>query len=148
MADINPAFLEQILDIPKRQRKSHVHHHRHVDDLGAGSEVFEGGAFFHAGREGRRSVDLELRCSDTATKWAAFDHDDKLRPQVNRLKPVNLTPSFHRLRPVEPGHTPSARNPIQNPMSIIIRFSVNEMKPRGTFDSPPTQAHFSSRLSM
>ena len=38
--------------------------------------------------------------------------------------------------------------PNQIPMSIIIRFSVKEMNPRGTLDDPPTQAHLSSRLSM
>ncbi len=37
---------------------------------------------------------------------------------------------------------------IQRPMRIIIRFSVSEMKPSGTLLPPPTQAHFSSRLSM
>ena len=37
---------------------------------------------------------------------------------------------------------------IQMAMAIIIRFSVSEMKPRGTLLDPPTQAHFSSRLSM
>ncbi len=33
-------------------------------------------------------------------------------------------------------------------MPIIIRFSVRLTKPSGTFELPPTQAHFSSRLSM
>lgn len=37
---------------------------------------------------------------------------------------------------------------IQAAIAIIIRFSVSEMKPRGTLLDPPTQAHFSSRLSM
>ena len=37
---------------------------------------------------------------------------------------------------------------IQTAMKIIIRFSVSEMKPSGTLLDPPTQAHFSSRLSM
>ena len=33
-------------------------------------------------------------------------------------------------------------------IATIIRFSVGETKPSGTFDEPPTQAHFSSRLSI
>lgn len=37
---------------------------------------------------------------------------------------------------------------IQTAIAIIIRFSVNEMNPSGTLLSPPTQAHFSSRLSI
>ena len=33
-------------------------------------------------------------------------------------------------------------------MTIILRFSVSETNPSGTLRSPPTQAHFNSRLSM
>lgn len=35
---------------------------------------------------------------------------------------------------------------IQTAIAIIIRFSVRDTKPRGTFELPPTQAHLSSRL--
>lgn len=37
---------------------------------------------------------------------------------------------------------------IHSAIATIIRFSVSEMKPSGTLLSPPTQAHFSSRLSI
>ena len=43
---------------------------------------------------------------------------------------------------------PSEAAAIQTAIAIIIRFSVSEMKPSGTLLDPPTQAHFSSRLSM
>lgn len=46
------------------------------------------------------------------------------------------------------GMTPIEERPIHTAMAIIIRFSVNEMKPSGTLLDPPTQAHLSSRLSM
>ena len=36
---------------------------------------------------------------------------------------------------------------IRIPMATIIRFSVSEIAPSGTSEPPPTQAHFSSRLS-
>ena len=36
---------------------------------------------------------------------------------------------------------------IQSAIATIITFSVREMKPKGTLLSPPTHAHFSSRLS-
>src|SRR5690606_19724946 len=36
---------------------------------------------------------------------------------------------------------------IHNAMATIIRFSVRDTKPRGTLESPPTQAHLSSRRS-
>lgn len=36
---------------------------------------------------------------------------------------------------------------IHSAIATIITFSVNDRKPSGTLLSPPTQAHFSSRLS-
>ena len=47
-----------------------------------------------------------------------------------------------------PAYISRALAGIQRPMRIIIRFSVSEMKPSGTLLSPPTQAHFKSRLSI
>lgn len=43
---------------------------------------------------------------------------------------------------------PSTPRVIHSAIAIIIRFSVKEMKPNGTLLDPPTQAHFSSRLSI
>lgn len=45
-------------------------------------------------------------------------------------------------------HQTISRTSITTPMPIIIRFSVSDTKPRGTFEPPPTQAHLSSRLSI
>ncbi len=42
----------------------------------------------------------------------------------------------------------NAMTSIHTAMAIIIRFSVRDRKPKGTLLSPPTQAHFSSRLSI
>lgn len=39
------------------------------------------------------------------------------------------------------------RTAIHTPIATIIRFSVSDTKPSGTLLLPPTQAHFSSRLS-
>ena len=39
-------------------------------------------------------------------------------------------------------------NSIQTAMAIIIRFSVRDTKPKGTFEFPPTQAHLRLRLSI
>jgi hypothetical protein len=33
MADVDAALMQEILDIPKRKRKSNAHHHRQADDL-------------------------------------------------------------------------------------------------------------------
>ena len=48
VADINATLMQQIFDIPKREWKSDVQHHRQADDFGAGFEVFEGGRFGHS----------------------------------------------------------------------------------------------------
>jgi hypothetical protein len=34
VADFDPSFVQQIFDIPERQREPHVHRHRQADDLG------------------------------------------------------------------------------------------------------------------
>ncbi|WP_444967966.1 hypothetical protein [Roseovarius pacificus] len=70
MTDVYTAFVEQILDVAQRQRKSHIHHHCQADDLGAGFEVFEWVAFFHGGRVGRQVTSLKSGCSDTASQVA------------------------------------------------------------------------------
>jgi hypothetical protein len=41
VADIDTALMEQVLDVPKREREAHVEHHRKADDLRAGVEVRE-----------------------------------------------------------------------------------------------------------
>jgi len=47
MADVDAPFMKQILDVPQRQRKPHIQHHRQADDFGRRLEVFEWGAFRH-----------------------------------------------------------------------------------------------------
>jgi len=39
MTDIDAAFVQQILDVAKRQREPSVHHHRQADDLAARFEI-------------------------------------------------------------------------------------------------------------
>ena len=41
VTDIHAALMEQIFDIPKRERKADIHHHRELDDLGRCFEVAE-----------------------------------------------------------------------------------------------------------
>lgn len=41
VADIDPALMEKVFDIPKRKRKPDIHHHRKLDDLGRRFEVAE-----------------------------------------------------------------------------------------------------------
>ena len=48
VADIDAALVQQILDIPERQREPHIEHHCQAGDLRARFEVLEKGAFGHA----------------------------------------------------------------------------------------------------
>ncbi|MEM6637725.1 MAG: hypothetical protein AAF667_17745 [Pseudomonadota bacterium] len=44
VTDVDTAFVQQVLDIPQRERKPNVQHHRQSDDLGQRLEVPEKGA--------------------------------------------------------------------------------------------------------
>jgi hypothetical protein len=39
MADLDPALVQQVFDIPQRQGEPDVHHHRQADDLGRRLEL-------------------------------------------------------------------------------------------------------------
>src|SRR5271170_6469551 len=41
VADVDPAFGQQILDVAQRQRISHIHHHDQTDDLRRAVEISE-----------------------------------------------------------------------------------------------------------
>jgi hypothetical protein len=47
IADVDAAFVQKILDVPKRQRETDIHHHGQTDDLGARLEVEKKAAFCH-----------------------------------------------------------------------------------------------------
>ena len=47
VTDFYTAFVEQIFDIPKRQRKPNIQHHGQADYLRTGFEILDGGAFGH-----------------------------------------------------------------------------------------------------
>ena len=34
MADIDPSFMKQVLDLPQRQGEADIHHHRQAENLG------------------------------------------------------------------------------------------------------------------
>jgi hypothetical protein len=49
MADLNPALVQQVLDVSQRQWKANVHHYRQADDFWAGLEVKKRAQFTHPG---------------------------------------------------------------------------------------------------
>ncbi|WP_328823205.1 hypothetical protein [Sulfitobacter sediminilitoris] len=66
MADVDPAFVQQIFDVPKRKRKTNIQHYRQADDLGAGFEVFERGWLGHSQTLRNRPARLNTSSSDSA----------------------------------------------------------------------------------
>jgi hypothetical protein len=68
MADLDAAFVQKILDISEREREPDVEHHRQADDLRAGLEVPEGGAFCHPAKLVGRPDRLKRSSSDN-TRW-------------------------------------------------------------------------------
>ncbi len=66
MADIDAAFVQQILDISKGQRETDVHHNRQSDNLTTRFEVPKWVRFGHPVRLRNRPARLKRFCSDTA----------------------------------------------------------------------------------
>src|SRR6056297_9733 len=66
MADVDAALMEQILDVPERQREPYVKHHGQADNLRARLEVAERAAFLHGKRLPAALPRLKPSSSDRA----------------------------------------------------------------------------------
>jgi len=75
------------------------------------------------------------------------EHKREQRHQTKNERRHTLDIGLVAFRGNEAGHIPNHMRDIHSAMAIIMRFSVSETKPSGTLLDPPTQAHFSSRLS-
>lgn len=64
MADLDAAFVQQVLYIPKRERETDIEHHRQANNLGARLEVAKGAAFCHPAKLDRRPAQLKSVSSD------------------------------------------------------------------------------------
>jgi hypothetical protein len=58
MAQLDAAFVEQILDIPKREGEPNVQHDCQADDLAARFEIAKWGAICHLGKLQNRPARL------------------------------------------------------------------------------------------
>jgi hypothetical protein len=68
MADLNPAFVKQILNVAQRQQEPDIQHYRQADDLRARLEVPESGVFVQPEKLTNRHDRLKLNCSDNAVQ--------------------------------------------------------------------------------
>ena len=65
VADLDAALVQQVFDVPQRQRETDVEHHSQADDLVARLEVAEGAGFGHAARLGGTPARLKQNSSDS-----------------------------------------------------------------------------------
>ena len=89
MADVDAAFMQQVLDIPKREQKPYIHHNGQANDLRARLELAEGAAFGHPERLSSRPARLNKFSSDSAVRPA-------LKPKKPRQK-LFMTPFYDTL---------------------------------------------------
>ncbi len=64
MTHVDASLVQQIFDIPKRERETDIQHHRKADDLGAGFEVLESGRSGHGKKLRNRPARLKPSSSD------------------------------------------------------------------------------------
>jgi len=72
VANVDAALIEQILDLPQRQRETDLHHHRKANDLGRRLEVAE--RIFHSLTLPSAHLQLKPGSSDNATQHIAGSH--------------------------------------------------------------------------
>ena len=65
MADLDPALMQKIFDIPERKREPNVEHDCQADDFGAGFEIEKWTAFCHPAKLGCRPARLKQSLSDS-----------------------------------------------------------------------------------
>ncbi|MEP4766608.1 MAG: hypothetical protein ABJY83_01800, partial [Roseibium sp.] len=81
VAQVDPAFVQQIFDIPKRERETDVQHHRKADDFGAGFEVFERGRIGHGQKLRNTAAPFNQSSSDKTFRYSS----DRIDPQIASL---------------------------------------------------------------
>jgi DNA invertase Pin-like site-specific DNA recombinase len=66
MADLDAPLVQQVLDIPQRERVADIKHHGQADDLGAGLKVSEGRTLGHPAKLEDGPAGLKQSSSDSA----------------------------------------------------------------------------------
>ncbi len=78
MADLDPAFVQQVPDVPQRQREVNIQHHCQANDLGAGLEITEGAGSGHVARlmpalPRSKPFPLTVPCGQVVSAASPFD---------------------------------------------------------------------------
>jgi hypothetical protein len=85
VAELDAALMQQILDVPEREREADVHHHRQADDLGARLEPLEGLGWGMAEGHSARLPRLKLGPSDRPPPIIVRLHK-RLKPRLQKLR--------------------------------------------------------------
>jgi len=93
MADLDPALMQKIFDIPERKREPNVEHDCQADDFGAGFEIAKWTAFCHPAKLGCRPARLKPVSSDR-TSWFSltrpFYNPKRKHTNNGMLSPVDF----------------------------------------------------------
>src|SRR6056297_1444010 len=93
VTDLDTTLVQQILNVPERQREPDVHHDRQADDLGRRLEVLEGVAFGHLGTLAGAMPRLKPSSSDKTIKT-----HERLVERAGRRVPVLFEQVLDHLR--------------------------------------------------
>jgi hypothetical protein len=83
VADINAALVQQVFNIPKRERKSDIHQYGELDDFGRGFEVAER-VLDHFLRLNTRNGHLKSGSADNTDPRVQNGLDQRHRDQISR----------------------------------------------------------------
>jgi hypothetical protein len=108
MADLDAALVEQVPDIPQRQRKPDVRHHRQANDLRTGLEVAERGALSHNSTLVGMRRRIKQVCSDRSSHLTGASRNSCLQSLTDQHEfPTQVaigepSQSDNRTRALEP----------------------------------------------
>jgi len=120
VADVDAAFVQQVLDVPQGKREPDVHHDRKADDLVADVEILEGVAFCHVPTLRGRPARLNWIPSDTT-------HDDH-----GGLQP--------RKAPETPGGMMNKATQAQPPPPMPQKTAFKSWRQKNRFSNPTSSA--------
>jgi hypothetical protein len=95
VADLDATLVQNILDIPKRKRKTNIHHDGQTDDLGARLKVAKEAAFCHPTKLQNRPALLNQFSSDSALKWVDWFNNRRLLEPIGYIPPAEAEERYY-----------------------------------------------------
>jgi hypothetical protein len=102
VADVDAAFVQKVLHVPKRKRKPHIHHNSPADDLRARLKIAEEAVFCHPAKIIAGPNRLNRFCSDTAAPWPSSERLHKGVERPDRKRDKTTLAEYGRIPPQKP----------------------------------------------